>query len=107
MSDFDEFMNEIEESPAKLLPTSDITLSEIRSALTTNIAGLLSPFPISSDERQKFSEEVSSLVQNKAFLSEFSTQIGEPLEHESEDEFVKRGSDKLRQMLYQKFNIQP
>jgi hypothetical protein len=59
----------------------------------------------SNDEKQKFSEKVANLVQDEVFLSEFSDRIGEPLEHESEDEFVKRGSETLRQMLYDKFGI--
>ncbi|MBD2076965.1 hypothetical protein H6F86_24380 [Phormidium sp. FACHB-592] len=105
MSSFEEFMDEVEESPTKALPASNTTLSTIQLALTTTVKGLLAPLSISSSEQQKFSEKVSSLVQDKTFLSEFSDQIGEPLEDESEDEFVKRGSDKLRKMLYGKFNI--
>jgi len=106
MSSFKEFMDEVEKSPGKALPASNTTLPAIQLELTTTVDRLLAPFSISSSEQQKFSEEVSSLVQDKAFLSEFSDQIGEPLENESEDEFVKRGSDKLRQMLYSEFNIQ-
>jgi hypothetical protein len=106
MSSFEEFMNEVKKSPSEALPASNTTLPTIQLALTTTVNGLLAPFAISSSEQQKFSEEVSSLVQDKAFLSEFSDQIGEPLEDESEDGFVKRGSEKLRQMLYSKFNIQ-
>lgn len=105
MTSFEEFMNEIEESPTKAVPESNTTLPAIQIALTTTVSGLLAPSLISQSEQQKFSEEVSSLVQDKTFLSEFSAEIGEPLENESEDEFVKRGSDKLRQMLYSKFNI--
>ncbi len=89
----------------KALPAFNTTLPEIQLALTKTIEGLLAPFSIFRIEQQKFSEEVSSLVHAKAFLSEFSDQIGEPLEHESEDEFVERGSNKLRQMLYSKFNL--
>jgi hypothetical protein len=105
MSSFEEFMNEVKESPTKALLASNTTLPATQLALTTAVDGLLAPFSIPGSERQKFSEEVSSLVQDKAFLSEFSDQVGEPLEDESEDEFVERGSDKLRQMLYSKFNI--
>jgi hypothetical protein len=104
MSSFEEFMDEVKKSPIKALPASNTTLSAIQLALKTTIDGLLAPFFIPSSE-QKFSEEVSSLVQDEAFLSEFSDQIGEPLEYESEDEFVERSSDKLRQILYSKFNI--
>ncbi|MEG5048631.1 hypothetical protein QUB26_29650, partial [Microcoleus sp. B4-C1] len=72
--------------------------------LTIYKTGML-PFSFSNNEKQKFSEEVSSLIQNESFLSDFSNQIGEPLEEESEDDFVKRGSNRLRKMLYDRFGI--
>ncbi len=105
MNSFEEFMDELKKSSTKALAASNQTLPEIQLALRQTIDGLLTPFSTSIDEQQKFSEKVSSLVEDKAFLAEFSDQIGKPLEHESEDEFVRRGSDKLRQMLYTKFNI--
>ncbi len=105
MSSFKEFMDKAKESSNKALPSSNITLPAIQSALTGAVNEILAPFSVPSDEQQKFSEEVSSLVQDEAFLSEFSDQIGEPLEHESEDEFVRRSSNALRQMLYEKFGI--
>jgi len=40
-----------------------------------------------------------------AIISKFSDSIGEPLENETEDEFVERSSNILRKMLYQKFGI--
>lgn len=105
MSSFKEFMNEVKESPDKALPAANTTLPAIQIALAGAIGGILTPFSTPNDEQHKFSEEVSSLVQNEAFIAEFSDKIGEPLEHESEDEFVKRGSDALRQLLYEKFGI--
>lgn len=107
MSSFKQFINEIKESPSQALPASNTTLPAIQLALTATVGGLLSlaPFSISRNEQQEFSEEVSSLVQDEVFLSEFSDQIGQPLENESEDEFVERGKDKLKQMLYSKFNV--
>ena len=105
MNSFEEFMDEVEKSPTKALPESDITLPAIQSGLTTIIGGLSALFLTADNEQQKFSEKVSNLVQDKAFLSEFSGQIGEPLDGESEDEFVKRSSDRLMQMLCNKFDI--
>jgi hypothetical protein len=105
MSSFREFMDEIEESPTQSLPASELTIPAIQMALTAATVGLLTPFSFPDNEKQKFSEEVSSLIQNESFLSELSNQIDEPLENESEDEFVKRSSDALRRMLYDKFNI--
>ncbi len=105
MSSLKEFMDEFKESPTKSLPESGINLPAIQLALTGAVGELLAPFPYSSDEQRKFSQEVSGLIQDEVFLSEFSDQLSEPLNHESEDEFVKRGSDVLRQMLYEKFKI--
>jgi len=105
MGSFREFMDEIEESPTRSLPDSELTISAIQMSLASATSGLLAPFSLPDDEKQKFSEEVSNLIQDKSFLSELSEQIDEPFENESEDEFIKRSSNSLRRMLYNKFNI--
>lgn len=105
MSSFKEFMDDVKKLSTQVLPVSMTTLPEIQLNLTVAVRELLTPFSASVDEKQKFSEKVANLVQDEVFLSEFSDRIGEPLEHESEDEFVKRGSETLRQMLYDKFGI--
>ncbi|ACK67270.1 hypothetical protein PCC8801_3299 [Rippkaea orientalis PCC 8801] len=105
MSSFKEFMDEAEESPTKALPSSNMSLSAIQTSLTSAVSNLLTPFSVPSDKKQEFSEEVSSLVQDEAFISEFSDRIGLPSEIETEDEFVERGSDVLRKMLYDRFGI--
>lgn len=98
-------MDEAERSPNKNLPTSNVSLSAIQLSLATSVSGLLTSFLGFSDKREKFSEEVSNLVHDKTFVAELSSKINEPLEHESEDEFVNRASDTLRKMLYEKFGI--
>jgi hypothetical protein len=105
MSNFKQFMDEIEQSPTQSLPEFDLTLPSLQMALTAGTFLMLTPFSFSNNEKQKFSEEVSSLIQNEFFLSDLSNQIGEPLEQESEDDFVKRASDRLRKMLYDRFGI--
>jgi hypothetical protein len=105
MSNFKQFMDEIEQSPTQSLPESDLTLPSLQMALTAGTFLMLTPFSFSNNEKQKFSEEVSSLIQNEFFLSDLSNQIGEPLEQESEDDFVKRASNRLRKMLYDRFGI--
>ncbi|MEG4211626.1 hypothetical protein [Microcoleus sp. S13_B4] len=98
-------MDEIKQSPTQSLPESDLTLPCLQMALTAGTFLMLTPFSFSNNEKQKFSEEVSSLIQNESFLSDLSNQIGQPLEQESEDDFVKRGSNRLRKMLYERFGI--
>jgi hypothetical protein len=105
MSSFAEFMDEARNSFGNFLPGSNKTLTAIQSTLKTSVQGYLVPFSSNSKEQERFSKTVSDLVQDKVFLSEFSEQIGVPSEHESEDEFVKRSTEKLRQMLYEKFRI--
>jgi len=58
---------------------------------------------ISENEKEKFSKEISNTIQDQVFISQFSDKIGSPLENESEEDFVKRGSNILRKMLYAKF----
>ena len=105
MSNFNQFMDEIKQSPTQSLPESYLTLPSLQMALTAGTFLILTPFSFSNNEKQKFSEEVSSLIHNQSFLSDFSNQIGKPLEQESEDDFVERGSNMLRKMLYDRFGI--
>jgi hypothetical protein len=105
MSSFKEFMDEAEESPAKALTSSNASLSAIQASLSLAVGSILTPFAIPNDKKQIFSEQASDVVRDKVFISEFSDRIGEPTELETEDDFVERGSDILRRMLYDKFGI--
>src|SRR5687767_3315455 len=79
MSNFQQFMDEIKQSPTQSLPESYLTLPSVQMALTAATFIMLTPFSFSNNEKQKFSKEVSSLIQNESFLSDFSNQIGKPL----------------------------
>lgn len=105
MSSFKEFMDEAGESPTKALASSNTSLSAIQASLTLSVGRLLTPFAVSSDKKQKFAEEVANLVRDESFISEFSDRIGEPTELETEDDFVERGRDVLRMILFDKFGI--
>ncbi|WP_374090679.1 hypothetical protein [Methylomicrobium lacus] len=105
MNSFKKFIDKAKESPTKTLPASDISLSTIQTSLASVVDGVLTPFSAPSDKKQKFSEEVSNLVQDNSFISDFSDRIGEPSEFETEDEFVDRSKNILRKMLYAKFGI--
>jgi hypothetical protein len=105
MSSFKEFMDDAEKSSDNALSDLGGSLSAIQFTLTTTIGNLLTPLSAPTEEKQKFSEDVSNLVQDEAFLSELSNRIDEPLEQESEDEFVMRSSNVLRKMLYTRFDI--
>ncbi|MCY7277607.1 MAG: hypothetical protein LH702_28690 [Phormidesmis sp. CAN_BIN44] len=105
MNNFKDFMDEAQEFPNQALMASSVTLTNIQTSLVATIGEILSPIAVGDDEKQKFSQEVSNLVKDGTFLSEFSEEIGVPIETESEEEFVNRGSDVLRKMLYKKFGI--
>ncbi len=105
MNNFKDFMDEAQKSPDQALVASSVTLANIQNSLMSTIGGILSPIAAADDDKQKFSQEVSNLVKDGTFLSEFSEKIGVPIETESEEEFVNRGSDVLRKMLYKKFGI--
>lgn len=105
MSKFKEFMDRVENSYSKSLPASNTSLSSIETALTSAVNNLLNPTPIPSNKKQEFSKKVSKVVRDEEFISEFSDRLGVPSELETEDEFVERGSDVLRKMLYTRFGL--
>jgi hypothetical protein len=106
MSSFKEFISEIESSPDKALSSIKTSLpATIELALTSSIVNVLSPLSEPIGKKQKFSENVSSLIRNQVFISELSEQIGIPSEGETEDSFVENSSRALRRMLYSKFDI--
>ncbi|HOB62101.1 MAG TPA: hypothetical protein PKI41_08245 [Candidatus Competibacteraceae bacterium] len=92
MKTFKEFTNSINTLPA------------LQDKLTnTLVISLQGQTKISENEKEKFSKEISNTIQDQVFISQFSDKIGSPLENESEEDFVKRGSNILRKMLYAKF----
>ena len=105
MSSFEEFMENVKRSSERGSSSSEISLPEIQTALVSKVDSLIRGSSASHEDQQQFLEDVASLVQNRDFFAEFSDQIGEPQKNESEDDFVRRGSEKMRQMLYEKFNV--
>ena len=105
MDSFKDFMNDIHKAPNQLLQASERTLSSIQTSLAARISGILFPISATDNDKQKFTEEVAGLIQNNTFLKQFSDKVGAPSEADSEEEFVTRGSDVLKKMLYEKFGI--
>ncbi|MFB8797111.1 MAG: hypothetical protein U7126_23460 [Microcoleus sp.] len=78
-------MDEAEESPTQPLPASNMSLSDIQPSLV--VATYCSLIPVSlllNDRKQEFSEKVSNLVRDEAFIPEFSDRISDPSEVETE-----------------------
>ncbi|BAU10368.1 hypothetical protein LEP3755_08520 [Leptolyngbya sp. NIES-3755] len=105
MNRFEDFMNEAQKSSDQRVTAFPIMLADVQTSLASTIRGIIAPTALNDVEKHKFSQEVSSLVQDTTLISEFSSQIGTPKETETEEEFVKRSSDVLRNMLYEKFGI--
>jgi len=105
MDSFKDFMDDIHKAPNQPLQASEMTLSSIQTSLAAGISGILFPISATDNDKQKFTEEVAGLIQNDAFLKQFSDKVGTPSEADSEEEFVTRGSDVLKKMLYEKFGL--
>lgn len=58
-----------------------------------------------SQQIEKFSQEVASYATGDDVISSVSEQIGQPRENETEEEFVERASQVLREILKKKFKI--
>jgi hypothetical protein len=76
-------MDEAEESPTQPLPASNMSILAIQASLTAATNCLLIPFSFPKDQKQEFSEKVSNLVRDEAFISEFSDRINNPSELET------------------------
>jgi hypothetical protein len=105
MSSFREFMDEIGQTPSAMLPSSSRSLQDVQSELTSHIGSLLAPLAVAESRKQKFGEEVAGVIGSEPFISEFSSRVGEPVEHETEDAFVERATTLLRRMLHDRFGI--
>ncbi|MGV0028773.1 hypothetical protein [Phormidesmis priestleyi] len=60
-------MGDAQKAPDQFLPASSLTLASIQTSLAAKVGGILSPIAATDDDKQKFAEEVSGLIQNEAF----------------------------------------
>ena len=87
-----------------LLPDSQILVPmiAIEEPINESISNILD---IGVDTRNKFSEQLEKHINSEEFIEKLSAAMQEPLENETEEEFVARASDTLRKLLYKKFKI--
>lgn len=57
---------------------------------------------ISDAQVARFSSEVSSLISKDSFIDELDNRIGKPQPNESEDIFVNRAKNRMREILREK-----
>lgn len=80
-----------------LVPLSD-TADDIKKVV------LVSKFT-KNDESKEFSERVVSLVNSPEVINEVSDKLGVPKDGESQQEFVARGKNALRDTLLKKLSV--
>lgn len=76
--------------------------SEIALSKSIEASFVLSAALTNHSEETKFSHQVAEIVSGEEFISELSTEIGKPISGESEDEFVNRSKNSLRELLQRK-----
>jgi hypothetical protein len=105
VSNFKEFL---ESMPSK--NSSEISVTNKISSILTSIPAVTGyAFALSKPSKEdlnveKFSTEVSKLAYSGEFLDEFSKDIGQPKENESEDEFVNRAKKTMKDLLRKKLS---
>ncbi|MGB3199319.1 MAG: hypothetical protein WBA99_00360, partial [Nodosilinea sp.] len=76
MNSFEEFMDVAKKESGKGLASSETTLAEVQTAIAARVEGILAAPSVASssitnDEQKKFLDQVSGLVQDKSFISDF------------------------------------
>jgi hypothetical protein len=92
--------------------SEDINVSTIQSSIAAAtqlsiapLAATLFGLDDTQSKSEKFSKEVSEYATSKEVISSLSKEIGEPNETETEEDFIERASNVLREILKEKFKI--
>lgn len=93
MSNFKIFFKQLNQD--NLLPA----IGESKDKIVSKIRYELSSVELSNSDKERFSKKVSNLAYSDDFLSDFSDEIGEPMENETEDEFVNRAKNAMKNLL--------
>ncbi|AUQ25432.1 hypothetical protein [Dickeya zeae] len=91
----------------KTLLSSATQTSSSSSNIEVVIGSKLSVLPldligIDNIQRSKFAKQASEIVSDDNFLDELQEKIGSPYENESEDAFVSRAKERMRELLQAK-----
>jgi len=101
MSDFKDFFNAKNNTDKAELAIS----TGINNILVaSSVIGLFSGSGKKEKAAEEFSNKVSRFVHSDEFIGEFSKDIGIPKENESEDEFVSRAKDAMKNLLRKKLS---
>jgi flagellar biosynthesis/type III secretory pathway ATPase len=81
--------------------SNELALKNTKNLLESRLAKI-SILDLSASKKAKFACEVSELSTSEQVLGELSDSIGEPLDNESEEEFVNRAKASLACILRRK-----
>jgi hypothetical protein len=115
MINFKNFYNNLEEISKEIntdtLNESSLTPGLFSNSIVANVGQILLPtvgvLSVFSDSKkvEEFSKEVANYATSDDVISSLSEKIGTPRINETEQEFVERASNVLREILKNKFKI--
>lgn len=109
MSSFQDFWNAQEDSAQQTqdLPKAQISPTVLCAQLSSGISGVTTSVLFNTKQQKidKFSEDVSRYVTSYEVIATVSEKVGEPRPEETEEKFVERASNLLREILYDKFKV--
>jgi hypothetical protein len=102
---FREFFNS-DANPDKQLPPKLRSFAVGSAAISNSLIGsiLATGLPFPDNSREEFAEKVSSLSHSDEFISDLSEDIGQPVDGESEEEFVARAKRTMADLLRKRLN---
>jgi hypothetical protein len=111
MNNFEDFYKGLNQSSNDEILQEPLTIKEISTDLAGNILQALSPvigisFALTNTQKaEEFSKGVANYATSQEVISSLSEQIDKPKENETEQEFVERASNILRDILKKKFKV--
>lgn len=114
MSNFEEFWNssthsipQFSDANPQPVMLSSATQDTMAAGVTTIVTENISRIGESVKQSQidTFSNEVAKYATSSEVISKLSHEVGQPKQDETEDEFVERASNVLREILQKKFKI--
>lgn len=99
MKTFKEFFFEVDQEKKQIMDSSQANMILRIDDAVANL-----PDNISSLYDNDFSKNIANILQKKEFIEELSNHISTPRPEESEDDFVKRASMQMRNLLENKFS---
>lgn len=93
-----------DKNPDRMLPPGQRSSAIGTAGIAFALAGIALPEGALSrgESREEFAAKVSSLSHSDEFISEFSEEIGTPMDTETEDQFVARAKKAMADLLRKK-----